>query len=360
VCTGFGAPRQRARNAGETEAERGVRPRPDLSATVTPPLIGAGGGVLQEGMELSGPLDPAAWLDEVGVFVARDPDTAVRRLEARELLDAVGHDPTVAVAVLRALAALAWRSPAARAIYARVPAWPTHRQVVRWRERVEHDLIAGHEFRACHRPILPPYVLDLVADAGVAGPDERRATAAALLAELRADPMHYLESFDVLDTRCFPLAEALTPRLLDDVGLDRRELDVLPAPLAAELGQRLTRLGGRLATMLVALAGGASLVAGAGIAIFIEPALGIMAGGGGVAGSSGLRGQAYRRSVRRELAVVVCDLGITRAAVREAMRRRGGRLAGFAAPLGNDRPMRLLAMLAAAAHTALDDGDGPA
>ncbi len=304
------------------------------------------------------PLDAATWLDELRSVIDHDADAAMHRLDAAALPAAVASEPAVAVAVLRAVSALAWRTPRAASVFTRLDRFAGTRQVARWRERAQLDLMAGAAYREAHRPILPPFVFDLLADAALESPARRRATAGALVNELRADPMHYLESFEVLDGRCFDLSEALTVRFLDDVALDRRELDVLPRPLALELSQRLTLLGGRMATLLVTLAGVGALAAGTGVAILVEPSLGMMAAGGGLFGAGGLRGQAYRRSVRRELARIVADLGVTRACLREAMRRRGGRLSGFANPAGNDRALRLCGMLAAAAHSVAADDAG--
>lgn len=298
--------------------------------------------------------EAATWLAELRAVIEVDADQGMRQLDERIARGGWDVDPQRAVTLLRGIAALLWRTPRAALVLPRLDRLPMVSEVARWRERVQHDLVAAAAFRAAYRPILPPFVHDFVADRALDPPDRRRATADALLAELRADPVHFLDSFDTLDGRCHELAEALTVRLLDEVAPDRRELDDLSPLLAAELSARLNRVGGRWGAALVRSLGVGSIVAGLGLTVLVGPDLsliGMSAAGAGVWGAGGVRTRFYRQGIRPELLRIIVELGITRACVRESMRRKGGRLASFAPPVATDRALRLCSMVAAAAHS---------
>ena len=304
-------------------------------------------------------LVPAGWFDDAVALAERDPAEAVRVVGEPGRLLAAAVNPEVAIAVLRAIAALAWRSDEAAAVLARVERWPDTPQVKRALNRTQLVIAAAREYRLVYSPVLPPYLYELVAVAPYGAKEQRVDIGAALRRELLRDPGLYLASLDTLHARCHDLHEALTTMLVDDVAPARRELAALPAEIAEELDVRLTELRGGAASFLVSTGMIGSFVGGTAVgAIFLDPGVGLMMGGGAAALVGTVRGRVYGRWVRDPLARVLADVGVTRACARERMRQRGGRLAKFALSAGDDSPLRLFGMVAAAATT-WAEGGGP-
>jgi hypothetical protein len=298
------------------------------------------------------------WFEEA--LAERDPAVAARIVGEPGRLLAASVNPEVAVAVLRALAALAWRTDEVSSILARVARWPDVAPVKRALERVQLDIAAGHEYRVAYSPVLPPYMHELVALAPFVERERRAELGAALRAELVSDPGGYLALLDTLNVRCYPLATALTLRILDDVAWPRRELGALLPELRVQLDVALDRLRGGFLSMLVTTGAVGAGIAGFAAGVAIEPGLGVAAGGGAALMVSSLRGRVYLRFVRVPLAGVLATCGVTRACARERMQQRGGRLNRFAGVAGDDNPLRLFGMIAAAAMTMEEGGTGPA
>ncbi len=304
-------------------------------------------------------LVPAGWFDEAIALAERDPAAAARVVGEPGRLLAASVNPEIAVAVLRAIAALAWRTDDAAAVLARVERWPDAPAVKRALLRAQLDIGAAREYRQVYSPVLPPYLHDLVAVAPFGDRAQRVAIGAASRGELVDDPMGYLASLETLYARCHGLAEALTMLLVEDVAPARRELATLPTEIAEQLDQRLTKLRGGAASLLVTSGVIGGFVGGFGVgAVFLDPGLGLMTGGGAAALVGTLRGRIYGRWVRAPLAGLLAEVGVTRACARERMRQRGGRLARFALTAGDDNALRLFGMIAAASTT-WAEGGGP-
>jgi hypothetical protein len=289
----------------------------------------------------------------------RDPGEALRVVGEPGRLLAAAVNPDVAVAVLRAISALAWRSDDAGAILARVERWPDTPSVKRAFARTQLVVAAAREYRLVFSPVLPPYLYEMVAVAPYGGLEQRVNIGAALRRELCDDPAGYLASLDTLVARCHDLAQALTLLLVDDVAPARRELATLPPEIAEDLDVRLTKLRGGFTSFLVSTGVVTTFVGGtiAG-AVLVEPGFGLLVGGGSAALVGTVRGRIYGRWVRNPLAAIIAEVGVTRAAARERMRQRGGRLAKFALTAGDDTSLRLFGMVAAAATT-WAEGGGP-
>lgn len=297
-------------------------------------------------------LVPAGWFDDAVALAERDPAAAVRVVGEPGRLLAAAVNPEVAIAVLRAIAALAWRSDEAAAVLARVERWPDTPQVKRALDRTQLVIAAAREYRHVYSPVLPPYLYELVAVAPYGELEQRVGIGAALRKELVHDPAGYLASLDTLHARCHDLAEALARLLVDDVAPARRELATLPPEIAEDLDRRLTKLRGGAASFLVSTGMLGGFVGGTVVgSIFLDPGVGVVMGGGAAALVGTVRGRVYGRWVREPLARVLAEVGVTRACARERMRQRGGRLAKFALSAGDDLPLRLFGMIAAAATT---------
>ena len=164
-----------------------------------------------------------AWFDDA--IAERDPATAARIVGEPGRLLAAAVNPEVAVVVLRAIAALAWRTDEAAAILARVARWPDVPAVKRALERTQLDLAAAREYRQVFSPVLAAVP---VRDGG-AGAVRRSGAAAghrrgaARRADRRSGAATW-RSLDTLHARCYDLSEALTLRLVEDVAWPRREL----------------------------------------------------------------------------------------------------------------------------------------
>lgn len=288
-----------------------------------------------------------------------DPATALRVVGEPGRLLAAAVNPEVAIAVLRTISALAWRSDDAGGVLARVERWPDTPAVQRALARTQLVITAAREYRMAYSPVLPPFLYEMVAVAPYGSMEQRVAIGAALREELTDDPAGYLASLDTLTARCHDLAQALTFLLVEDVAPARRELATLPPEIALELDQRLTRLRGGLASFLVST-GMLSSFVGVTVAgsILLDPGAGVLMGGGATALVGTVRGRVYNRWVRDPLAAILAEVGITRACARERMRQRGGRLAKFALTAGDDTSLRLFGMVAAAATT-WAEGGGP-
>ncbi|MBE7450426.1 MAG: hypothetical protein HS111_16455 [Kofleriaceae bacterium] len=304
-------------------------------------------------------LVPAAWLDDALALAERDPAGALRVVGEPGRLLAATANPEVAVAVLRAIAALAWRTADAAALLGRVERWPDAPSVARALARAQLDVAAANEYRHVYSPVLPPYLYELVAVAPYGPRRQRVAIGQALADELRADPGGYLALLDTLYARCHDLAAALTLVLVEEVAPARRELVALPPEIAAALDRGLDRLRGGAAFLLVTSAAVTAFVGGTMVgAAFLDPGIGLLAGGGAAALVGTMRGKVYGRWVRTPLAAVLAEVGVIRAVARERMRQRGGRLGRFAVTAGDDAPLRLFGMTAAAAAT-WAEGGGP-
>lgn len=307
-------------------------------------------------MTMSELVPAGAWFDDA--VAERDPAVAARIVGEPGRLLAAAVNPEVAVVVLRAIAALAWRSDEAAAILARVTRWPDVPAVKRALERTQLDLVAAREYRQVFSPVLPPYLFEMVAVAPFGDLERRRAIGAALRGELVDDPAGYLASLDTLHARCHDLAEALTLRLVEDVAWPRRELTTLMPELAKQLDAGLTRLRGGALSFLVSTGSVGAFIGGFGAGVMLDPMLGLIGGGGAATLVASMRHRVYGRFVRVPLAAVIAEVGVTRACARERMRQRGGRLAKFAASAGNDNSLRMFGMIAAAAMT-WEEGGGP-
>lgn len=300
--------------------------------------------------------DAGSWFEEA--LAEPDPAAALRLVGSVDRIRESATDPDAAVAVLRAVAALAWRTDEVAALAERIPRWPQVPAVVRARERVQLDLAAGREFRRAYTPVLPPYLHELLAVAPFVDGPRRADLATALRAELMNETATYLELLETLHLRCHELATALTMRLLDDVAWARRELPAMLPEHRAQLDRALDGVGGGfLATMVTTGAIGAGML-GFGAGIIFDPAMAVAGGGGAALLMTSMRGQVYRRFVRVPLAGVLARCGVTRACARERMMQRGGMLRRFAGVAGGDNAMRLFGMIAAAAMTMEEQG-GP-
>jgi len=304
-------------------------------------------------------LVPAAWFDDAVTLAEHDPGAALRVVGEPGRLLAAAVNPDVAIAVLRAISALAWRSDDAGAVLARVERWPDTAQVKRALNRTQLVIAAAREYRLVYTPVLPPYLYELIAVAPYGSKDQRVTIGATLRRELVDDPGGYLASLDTLTARCHDLVQALTLLLVEDVAPARRELATLPPEIAEDLNARLTRLRGGVASFLVSTGMLGGFVAGTAVgSILLDPGVGVMIGGGTAALVGTVRGRIYGHWVRDPLAAVLAEVGITRACARERMRQRGGRLAKFALTAGDDTSLRLFGMVAAAATT-WAEGGGP-
>ncbi len=311
------------------------------------------------GMVCMSELVPAGWFDDAVALAERDAGAAVRLVGEPGRLLAASVNPEVAIAVLRAISALAWRSDEAAALLTRVERWPDTAAVKRALGRTQLVIAAAREYRLVYTPVLPPYLYDLVAVAPYGTLAQRVAIGETLRGELVDDPGGYLASLDTLSARCYDLSQALTVLLVEDIAPARRELATLPPEVAEDLDTRLTRLRGGAASFLVStgVIGGfvGGTVAGS---ILLDPGVGVMIGGGTAALVGSVRGKVYDRWVRIPLAALLAEVGITRACARERMRQRGGRLGKFALIAGDDNSLRLLGMVAACATT-WAEGGGP-
>ncbi len=300
--------------------------------------------------------DAGSWFE--AALAEPDPAAALRLVGEPGRLLAASVNPEVAVPVLRALAALAWRSEDVATVVARVERWPDTAEVKRARERVQLDITAGREFRRAYTPVLPPYLHELLAVAPFVDGARRVELATALRAELTGETATYLELLETLHLRCHELATALTMRLLDDVAWARRELPAMMPEHQAQLDHALVSVGrGALATLVTTGAIGAGIL-GFGAGIMVDPAMAVAGGGGAALLMASMRGQVYRRFVRVPLAQVLATCGVTRACARERMMQTGGRLRRFAGVAGNDNALRLFGMISAAAMTMEEQG-GP-
>jgi hypothetical protein len=304
-------------------------------------------------------LVPAGWFDDAVALAERDPAKALEVVGEPGRLLAASVNPEVAIAVLRAIAALAWRSDEAAAVLARVERWPDTAAVKRALNRTQLVIAAAREYRFAYTPVLPPYLYELVAVAPYGSKEQRVNVGAALRREMVDDPAHYLASLETLCARCFDLAQALTVLLVEDIAPARRELATLPPEIAEELDARLTKLRGGAASFLVTTGMFGGFVGGTVVgAVLLDPGVGVLMGGGTAALVGTVRGRVYGRWVRNPLAEVLAEVGVTRACARERMRQRGGRLGKFAEAAGDDHALRLLGMVAAAATT-WAEGGGP-
>jgi hypothetical protein len=286
-----------------------------------------------------------------------DPATALREVGEPGRLLAAAVNPDVAVTVLRSISSLAWRTDDAAAILARVERWPSTAAVKRALGQTQLVIEAAREYRHVYSPVLPPYLYEMVAVAPYGSLEQRVHIGAALRRELRDDPAGYLASLETLVARCHDFAQALTVVLVDDVAPARRELATLPPEIAQDLDQRLTKLRGGVMSSLVS-AGAVTTFLGVSIAggVLVEPTFGMFAGGGSAFLVGRMRNRVYGRWVRGPLAGVLAEVGVTRAAARERMRQRGGRLARFALTAGDDHALRLFGMISAAATTSASRG----
>jgi hypothetical protein len=308
---------------------------------------------------MSEALVPTAWVEDALALAERDPAAAARVVGEPGRLLAASVNPDVAVAVLRAIAALAWRSDDAAPLLHRVERWPDTPAVKRALARAQLDLAAAIEYRRVYSPVLPPYLYELVAVAPFGPREQRIEIGAALRRELCADPGGYLASLDTLTLRCHDLAQALTVLLVEEVAPARRELAALPPEVAQDLDGRLTRLRGGVASFLVSSGTVAAFAGGFGAGVvFVDPGIGVMAGGGAAMLVGSVRGKIYGRWIRIPLALLLAEVGVTRACARARMRERGGRLGKFAETAGDDNALRLFGMTAAAATT-WAEGGGP-
>lgn len=304
-------------------------------------------------------LVPAGWFDDAVALAERDPAAALRVVGEPGRLLAAAVNPDVAIAVLRAISALAWRSDEAGAVLARVERWPDTPQVKRALNRTQLVIAAAREYRFVYSPVLPPYLYELVAIAPYGSKEQRVNIGAALRGELVDDPAVYLASLDTLDQRCNALSAALTVLLVEDIAPARRELATLPPEISEDLDNRLTKLRGGAASLLVSTGMLGGFVGGTAFgAILLEPGVGVMMGTGAAALVATVRGRVYGRWVRTPLAAILAEVGVTRACARERMRQRGGRLGKFAATAGDDQALRLFGMIAAASTT-WAEGGGP-
>lgn len=300
--------------------------------------------------------DAGSWFEEA--LAERDPAAALRLVGEPGRLLAASVNPGVAVPVLRALAALAWRTDDVPMVMARVAAWPDTPEVKRARERVQLDITAGNEFRRAYTPVLPPYLHELLAVAPFVDGERRVELAGALRAELAGETATYLELLETLQLRCNELAMALTMRLLDDVAWARRELRAMLPEHQAQLDRALDGVGGGFLTTLVTTGAIGAGVLGFGVGIVFDPAAAVAGGGGAALLMTSMRGHVYRRFVRVPLAAVLARCGVTRACARERMMQSSGMLRRFAGIAGGDNAMRMFGMIAAAAMTMEEQG-GP-
>jgi hypothetical protein len=304
-------------------------------------------------------LVPAGWFDDAVALAERDPGEALRVVGEPGRLLAATVNPDVAIAVLRAIAALAWRSDEAAAVLARVERWPDTPAVKRALNRTQLTIAAAREYRFVYSPVLPPFLYELIAVAPYGSLEQRVQIGAALRREAIDDPETYLAALDTLVTRCYDLSQALTVMLVDDIAPARRELPLLPPEIADELDRRLTKLRGGAASILVTTGMFGGFVGGTVVgSVFLDPGVGVMMGGGAAALVGTVRSRIYGHWVRVPLATVLAEVGVTRACARERMRQRGGRLAKFAQSAGDDNAMRLFGMVTACATT-WAEGGGP-
>lgn len=328
---------------GVTQAGQAARP---ALAPATPPSEPA-------------PEEPGAWLAELAARLDRDGVAAgVAMLAALADDGRPRAEPAWAEVALRAIAALAWRQPGLDAERARLGALPTDPAVTALAARVQADLDAARAFHARYRPVLPPGLLELLADGPLVDAGGRRALATQLRALVLEDPDALLAHWDTLELRCPELVAALAHRLVEDVPLDRREWAALAPAVAAELVARVRAAAAEIGiarAVVIAAIGAAATAAtfslggpdgGTGLSV---PAVGIWVW---------LDGRQYHHGgVRERLARLLIDAGVTRACLRwwlDRNRVRAFRVARFSWHAGRDQPLLLVGLVAAASMAGVD------
>jgi hypothetical protein len=293
--------------------------------------------------------------------VAREPEAALAMVSAPAVLADAGRDVDWALAVLRALGALAWRLPGIGDLHARLRL-PASEAVAELSARVRVDVDASRAFHASHKPILLPGFFEVLADRRIVDESQHGASLALFGEQLRLDGGEALAHFDAMVARCPELVEPLAQRLLEEVPLAQRELrDLAPARVEA-IATRLRAEARRTGIVGLVAAGGA-LSAVSGIAL-------IGGGPGGTGGFSGLalwglyglETRQYEKQVRAKVGRAVVDLGITRACARQWLdenRWRALRLARFSYHMKQDKALLLLGMAAAATAPATPSTDAP-